>query len=353
MNTKQVLLDNIVFSLQRAGGISVVWENIITALQRCGLEYECLEYPSNEGNIVRKAMVPFNCRKIKSLSMWIERYSNPYIEASHPFIFHSSYYRTCTNKNSINITTVHDFTYELFNKGIAAKVHRWQKFRAIRKSDVVVCISENTKQDLLRFLPDVNPEKIRVIYNGVSEDYKPVETHRWDSLGKYVIFVGSRQPYKQFQFTVEAIKDTPHKLAIVGGKLSETELAFLDSAIGKDKYVYTGFLSNEALNELYNQAVCLAYPSAYEGFGIPVLEAQRAGCPVIAYNTSSIPEVIGETPLLLNNLTVSEFHDKLNLLRQDTIRKEIIASGLENSLRFSWKKMGEEYVELYKELLNK
>lgn len=348
-----ILLDNIVFSLQRAGGISVVWENIITGLQRSKLEYECLEYPGNKGNIVRKAMEPFNRKTIKPLSMWVERYSNLSVEAANPFIFHSSYYRTCTNKNAINITTVHDFTYELFNKGLAAKVHKWQKFRAIRNSDVIVCISENTKQDLLKFLPDVKPETVRVIYNGVSEDYKQVETHRWDSLGEYVVFVGSRQPYKQFQFTVEAIKDTPYKLAIVGGKLSEAEIAFLDSSIGRDKYVYTGFLTNEELNELYNQAVCLAYPSAYEGFGIPVLEAQRAGCPVIAYNASSIPEVIGETPLLLNTLTVSEFHDKLNLLKQGSIRHEVISAGLENSQRFSWKKMGDEYVELYRELLDK
>lgn len=349
----KVILDNIVFSLQHAGGISTVWGNIITGLQRSGLGYECLEYPGFENNIVRRNMMPFNSKTIRPLSMWVERYTNPSVNASHPFIFHSSYYRTCPNKNAVNITTVHDFTYELFNKGIAAKVHRRQKFRAIRSSDVIVCISENTKRDLLKFLPDIEPDKIRVIYNGVSEDYRQVDTHRWDSLGEYVVFVGSRQPYKQFQFTVESIKETPYKLAIVGGKLNEAEIAFLDGVLGKDRYVYTGFLTNEELNELYNQAVCLAYPSAYEGFGIPVLEAQRAGCPVIAYNASSIPEVIGETPLLLNSLSVSEFHDKLNLLKQEHIRKEVITAGLENSQRFSWKKMGDEYVELYRELLKK
>lgn len=348
-----IILDNIVFSIQRAGGISVVWENIINALSNSGINYHCLEYPYKNDNIVRQNMMPFNEKTINPVSMWMERYINPYIASSHPFIFHSSYYRTCSNPNAINVTTVHDFTYELFNKGLAAKVHRWQKFRAIQNSDVIVCISENTKKDLLKFMSDVNPYKIRVIYNGVSEDYKQVFTHRWDTLGEYVVFVGSRQPYKQFRFTVEAIKDTPYKLAIVGGKLSDTEIEFLDNTIGKEKYVYTGFLSNKELNELYNQAVCLAYPSAYEGFGIPVLEAQRAGCPVIAYNASSIPEVIGETPLLLNSLTISEFHDKLDLIKQDSVRNEVIAAGLENSQRFSWKKMGDEYVELYKELLNK
>lgn len=281
----------------------------------------------------------------------VKRYLNPSIDAKEPFVFHSSYFRTCSNKFAKNISTVHDFTYEYFMKGLQQKVHTWQKNRALLISEIVVCISENTKKDVLKFVPGIDESRIRVIYNGVSEDYRQVDTHRWDSLGEYVIFVGSRQPYKQFQFTVEATKDTPYKLAIVGGKLSEAEVAFLDRTIGRDKYVYTGFLSNEELNELYNQAVCLAYPSAYEGFGIPVLEAQRAGCPVITYNASSIPEVIGETPLLLNSLTVSEFHDKLNLLKQNSVRKEIVEAGLINSKRFSWKKMGEEYVELYKELL--
>lgn len=353
MNNKQILLDNIIFSLQRAGGISVVWENIISGVQRSGLEYECLEYPGFDGNIVRENMMSFNSKTVKPLSVWVERYTNPSLKASCPFVFHSSYYRICTNKNAVNVTTVHDFTYELFNKGIAAKVHRWQKFRAIRNSDVIVCISENTKRDLLKFLPDIEPDKIRVIYNGVSEEYRQVDSHRWDSLGEYVVFVGSRQPYKQFQLAVESVKETPYKLAIVGGKLNEEEIAFLDGVLGKDRYVYTGLLTSEELNELYNQAVCLAYPSAYEGFGIPVLEAQRAGCPVIAYNASSIPEVIGETPLLLNSLTVSEFRGKLNLLMQEQVRKEVIAAGLENSKRFSWKKMGDEYVELYRELLKK
>lgn len=349
---KKVILDNIVFYLQRTGGISVVWENIISGLQRSGLEYECLEYPGCGGNIVRENMAPFISKTVKPLSMWVERYTNPSIEASNPFIFHSSYYRTCTNKNAVNVTTVHDFTYERFFKGLAAKVHKLQKFRAICNSEVIVCISENTKKDLISFLPDVKPERIRVIYNGVSEDYKQVQTHRWDSLGEYVVFVGTRQRYKQFRFTVEAIKDTAYKLAIVGGKLNEAEISFLNTVLGKDRYVYTGYLSNAELNELYNQAVCLAYPSEYEGFGLPVLEAQRAGCPVIAYNASSIPEVIGETPLLLNSHAISEFHNKLTLLKQETVRDEVIAAGFENSQRFSWNKMGKEYVELYKELLS-
>ena len=182
-------------------------------------------------------------------------------------------------------------------------------------------------------------------------DYQQVKTNRWNDLGDYVVFVGSRQPYKQFEFTARALKDTPYKMAIVGGELNDQEIAFLNKTLGNDRYYYTGFLTNKELNELYNQAICLSYPSVYEGFGIPVLEAQRAGCPVIAFNASSIPEIIGDNTLLLNKLSIEEFHSKLQLLKDTTKREAVIRKGLHNSQRFSWEKMGMEYVELYKELM--
>ena len=93
-------------------------------------------------------------------------------------VFHSSHYRIAKNPKAYNVTTVHDFTYELFSKGLAQKVHSWQKFKAIRKADVIVSISENTKKDILRFLPDIDPDKIRVIYNGVSDDYRPMSNSK-------------------------------------------------------------------------------------------------------------------------------------------------------------------------------
>ena len=348
-----LLLDNIIFSLQKSGGISVVWGNIIDALRQSDILYECWEYPGIETNIVRRNISPFNFIKRFSLSLFLERYINPKVKGKETFIFHSSYYRICSNSNAINVTTVHDFTYEKYSKGLSALVHKSQKFHAIRNSDVIVCISENTKRDLLDYMPDINPDRIRVIYNGVSNDYQPVKTNRWDDFGEYVVFVGSRQPYKQFDFTVKALKDTSYKLAIVGGGLNSQEIKFLNETLGVERYFYTGFLTNKELNELYNQAICLSYPSVYEGFGIPVLEAQRAGCPVIAFKASSIPEIIGDNTLLLNKLSIEEFHSKLQLLKDTTEREAVIRKGLLNSQRFSWEKMGMEYVELYKELMAK
>ena len=205
----------------------------------------------------------------------------------------------------------------------------------------------------MHYLPDVPIDKIRVIHNGVSLDYKQILSSKYHDMNDYLIFVGSRYPYKKFDYLVESIVNTNFKLAIVGGPLNQSEISFLNEKIGIERYKYMGFLTNEQLNELYNKAFCLAYPSVYEGFGIPVLEAQRAGCPVIAYDASSIPEVIGETPLLLNKLTKEELLSKLELLKNQTVRNEVIKAGLENSNKFSWTKMGAEYISLYKELIDR
>lgn len=348
-----IVLDNIGFSLQRMGGLSVVWGALLKALQKSGLNFFCMEYPGCLDNQVRKDICGLIVEQYNPFTMQIERYKDVTIKQRYPFIFHSSHYRICKNPKAINITTVHDFTYERYRKGLPKWVHSWQKFKAIRKADVVVCISESTKQDVRHYLPDVPESKIRVIYNGVSPDYHVIKCDTYKNLGEYIIFVGLRQPYKKFYFVAEAMKNTPYKLVIVGGALNEKERNMLNATLGAYRYQQMGYLSNAQLNELYNQAVCLAYPSVYEGFGIPVLEAQRAGCPVIAYNFSSIPEVIGNTPLLMNELSVREFQSKLEILKDKNKRKEIVETGLENSKRFSWEKMGEEYILLYKELLSK
>lgn len=347
-----IFLDNIIFSLQKSGGISVVWQNIINTLIKKNKSFGCLEYEHATENICRKLLkVDNHLIDFKSsLPFSIERYINPKLKYNKPFIFHSSYYRTCNNPNAINITTVHDFTYELFRGGLIKWIHCWQKHRAIRNSDYIVCITENTKRDLLRFLPNVDVSKIRVIHNGVSERFYQLKQRVTNNLGKYVIFIGWRVDYKNFKLTVEALKGTEYKLAIVGAPLNEKEIKYLNSTIGENNYKSYVRISDNELNELYNNAFALAYPSEYEGFGIPVLEAQRAGCPVIAYNGSSIPEIIGDTSLLLNTATVSEFREKLFSLENLELRHSIIKNGFENAKKYSWDRMGEEYLNLYEEI---
>ena len=284
-----------------------------------------------------------------------KRYLLPVIKCNDKFIFHSTYYRICNNKNAINITTVHDFTYEYFFKnGIGKKLHCKQKYHAIRKSDHIICISESTKKDLIKFLPDVDEARIRVIYNGVSDVYRVLDDDKSINLpylkGSYVLFVSGRINRKNFDLAVNSVSLSEYKFVIVGSPLTSDEKSLLENKLS-GRYIVLPSISNEELNTIYNNAYCLLYPSSYEGFGIPVIEAQKSGCPVIAYNASSIPEIIGDTPLLINELTTHEVVNKLKMLESKEIRDEIIRSGIINSSRFSWDNTFNQYLSLYREIL--
>jgi mannosyltransferase len=143
------------------------------------------------------------------------------------------------------------------------------------------------------------------------------------------------------------VSQTDYHLVIVGKDLTPEEKKSINSKIPESRYHLMGYVPNSELNILYNHAAALVYPSAYEGFGIPVLEAQKAGCPVIACNNSSIPEVIGQTPLLMPKLSDEELIAKLRLLGNRDLMLQVRAEGLSNARRFSWQKMADGYTELY------
>lgn len=353
---KNLIIDNIIFSLQKSGGISVVWYELINRLLKESSLYNKLrfiEYMDASNNIFRKEL-PLPSEKTEELSnewLKIKRYFNPNITYNKDDIFHSSYYRILDGVR--NITTVHDFTYEYYVKGIKQILHTWQKKRAILNSEKIICISKNTREDLLRFIPEVNPNKIEVIYNGVNEDYYRLsnEVKVKDipfEKGEYLLFVGDRfSEYKQFKLAVEVVKKVNRPLVIVGKALTKTELLLLDGV----KFKLLSGISSSLLNVLYNNAHCLLYPSLYEGFGIPVIEAQRAGCPVIAGANSSIVEIIGEGGIALRHLDISSIVDAIKVLDKGDYRNDVIKKGLNNSKRFSWDITYKKTLNIYKSLL--
>lgn len=349
----KIIFDNIIFSLQKSGGISILWQNLLNQIIcNSDLASYFIEYPDADHNIFRPDLLIPN-DKIYLKSQWlfkIKRYFSPKIKTQEPFIFHSSYYRIANTANAINITTVHDFTYEKFFPKIKRIIHSWQKFKAIRKSDWIVCISENTKRDLLKYLPDIDPSKIRIIYNGVSSDYHPLEYIPYPELKNSILFIGSRINYKNFNYTVECVKQTKYNLLICGTELSDEERIKLDRDLGPKRYSIIKNPNNVELNKIYNSVLCLSYPSSYEGFGIPVIEAQKAACPVLALNKSSIPEIIGNGYPIMENLSQIEFDRLIHLFEYAETRKKIINIGQTNAKRFSWKKMAEEYLSLYQEI---
>ncbi|MBO5445314.1 MAG: glycosyltransferase family 4 protein [Muribaculaceae bacterium] len=347
-----IYLDNIIFSLQKAGGISAVWANLIENLISRTQDLRMIEYEDAYGNFFRQNLnlQPDLIIRKPATGGILREFMSPRVVCDSPFIFHSSYFRTCPNPNAINVNTVHDFIYEQGKMTLKQKIRTGLDYRAIRKSDAIVCVSENTKLDLLKFLPDIDESKIRVIHNGVSEDFVRLPEIPYPEYGNHVLFLGGRQSYKNFSFVVKSLKDTDFSLLICGSPLSKAETEMLESNL-RGRYRHILFPVGSELNRIYNSVFALAYPSSYEGFGIPVLEAQRAGCPVIAMNISSIPEIIGEDALLISSPDKDEFLARLSEIKNPQRRHSVVETGLDNAKRFSWKRMADEYYSLYINLL--
>lgn len=305
-----VIFDNIIFSLQRTGGISVVWNELLSRA-RADKELHCTELDYKQGMTPR----------------WMERYRIPAFTAETPAIFHSSYFRILPQQGVHNVTTVHDLTYHFYRKGLAKAVHLWEEERALRHSEAVICISENTKRDLMRFYPWLQEDRIHVVYNGVSEAFAPIPSAQKKG---YLLFIGnSMVDYKRY--------DVAQEVARLTGLELRTPTC----------------VSQADLNTLYNEALCLLYPSDYEGFGLPILEAQKAGCPVIAQGRSSIPEVMGEGGWMVKPDTPHRMAQEMAAIVseiQSRSTQQMIQKGMENAKRFSWDKTYQQTKQVYENI---
>lgn len=347
-----IVLDNIIFSLQQAGGISAVWHNLVTGLEASGLEPRYIEYENVHENIWRRraACDPGRIIPAGNFRKLLSQFEHPVVNSDTPFVFHSSYFRTCKSPAAINVTTVHDFTYSLLPATLKQRCRQWLNDKAILRSDAVVCVSHNTRRDLLRLLPQVDPVRVRVIRNGASPAYHRLGDRHADSpYSRHVLFVGGRQSYKNFQFAARAVACTSLSLLVVGAPLSNAERHMLDSLM-PGRWQSMAYPDDACLNQIYNEAYCLAYPSSNEGFGIPMVEAARTGCPVIALNRSSVPEVLGHTELLLDRLDQTLFLEKLESLADSDLRARVAEAQAAATADFTIEKMVADYVTLYREL---
>ena len=354
-----LVLDNVVFALQRAGGISVYWYELLRRMSRDGCAMRMVEHPRAAANIFRRRLDldPTVIFGERWLPLWLSRYlSYPAGDGSRP-LCHSSYYRRPQSAEAIEVVTVYDFTYERFRQGPARWVHSWQKAAAIRAAHGVICISESTRRDLLERYPDVSPDRVRVIHLGAAEDYRPlgpadVQTRPANlPQGPFVLFVGARDSYKNFRLALEAVAALPdyHLLSVGGGQLKRDEIELAEKLLpGRHRHLAS--VDNETLNLLYNSAHALLYPSSYEGFGIPVLEAMAAGCPVIAVNASSIPEAAGDAGLLVDEIRAESFAQRLVQLEDETLRKASIDKGHAQARRFSWEACYRQTMAFYDEV---
>lgn len=342
----KIVFDGIIERLQANGGCTVYFKELLSNLDAEHNDVLYLDYSYSKGAIVTDLSEDIKVSLVDS-TRFAERWRDVDLgNISTNSIFHSTHYRLA-EQNVKTVTTVHDFTYELYRKGPAKWMHSWQKFRAIRNSHFVICVSQNTANDLMRFCP-IDPSKIRVVYNGVSNNYYPLEDTAHTN---EVVFIGARGWYKNFTLAVQTLKYQPDlTLSIVGGgELSDKELQLLEATI-PGRYEWLGRLSEMQLNKLYNRAHCLFYPSSYEGFGIPIIEAMRSGCPVIAVNVSSIPEVAGTAAILTQKADVESFNKAFAILNSKQMRSDVIQKGFQQAARFSWEKCYQDTLAVYEEL---
>ena len=346
----KIIFDNIINSLQKYGGISVYWQELSKRMLNNDNDIDFYGY-DNRNIFIDELKI--NQKRDTLLPVKIARYL--YFRKKIPkfSIFHSSYYRVANQKDIFNIITIYDFTYEHYRAGLAKFLHSWQKSRAINKSSGIICISQNTKRDLLNFYPEIKEDKIKVIYLAASTSFKVLEEISGnlkksfkELMGKkYILFVGDRSYYKNFYIAVETAKKIKNiTLVIVGGNKLSTEEKL---KLRKLDYLHYLGVPSKKLNILYNNAFCLLYPSSNEGFGIPILEAMSAGCPVVSVNISSVPQIAGDACLLVNKIDVGSFTKAIIKLENIDFRTNLIIKGLEQSKKFSWDKCFDETLEFY------
>jgi len=261
------------------------------------------------------------------------------------------------------VLTIYDMIYEkypqYFNKYDLIADY---KKKLIKKASRIIAISENTKKDIINFY-HVDPAKISVVYLASSFNNNNVNYKINMRLPrKYLLYVGTRIVYKNFiRFikTVSSLLRKDRNLFVVAtgniigaGEFSDKELKIFRRLKISHKIIFIPAQSDKELMTLYKRAYTFVFPSLYEGFGLPILEAFSCGCTVVCSNRSSLPEVAGDAALYFNPRSKKSIHDAIKKILSDKkLRNELIRKGFERNKLFSWKKTALETKRVYEEVI--
>ena len=361
----RVLYDGSIYSHQVAGGISRYFANIIKNLPPdfapilTTKNSRILNYPEHPALKIYNSPVFRPGRIAIPLG---KLYFRAVERIVRPHLIHPTYYSRLTDEKMSHrrcplVITVWDMIHEIFSAtmdphGVGAR----EKKEAILGSDAVLCISESTKADLLDRV--AVPEE-RIIVTHLASEIDDFISHGDEAVPEqpYFLYVGSRAPYKNFDGLCKALsilseKMTDVRLCVVGSPFNSKENELIGK-LGIMKVIENyGEVADSHLAKLYRCSVAFVYPSFYEGFGIPLLEAMACGTAIIASNCSSIPEVVGDAAMLFEPSDTNSLAEALFfMLDHPAKRSDFISKGNERAKSFSWEKTVAETIQVYRSLL--
>jgi glycosyltransferase involved in cell wall biosynthesis len=268
------------------------------------------------------------------------------------------------------VVTIHDLVAFLFPETIPLKYGAYMRYllrHAVKKADKIISVSYHTQEDLIKILK-VPKEKIAVIHEAPSPIFRPLEPEevrsvlasRYGLRKKYIYHLGNIEPRKNLIKLLEAFTivgremGTEYQLVVSGQKgwLIRSLTRFLKTYPMRDQLFFTGYIPHEDLPYFMNGAELFVFPSLYEGFGLPVLEAMRCGTPVISSNQSSIPEIMGSAGVLVDPTNVPMLADKIiELLRNQEEREHLSRLGQAQAACFSWTEVAQKTLQVYRSVM--
>ncbi len=266
------------------------------------------------------------------------------------------------------VVTVMDLSFLVFPEGFRAPQRRYQRLftqLSVRRATHLIAISRSTAEDLTRFL-GVDPAKVSVTLPGVDSHYRPLEralVSEWRRKRglpeRFLLYLGTLEPRKNLPTLIRAFaafrQGNPGvELVLAGGKgwLYQPILTSVKELGLQDDVLFPGYIAEDELPLWYNAAEAFVYPSLYEGFGLPPLEAMACGTPVVASNASSLPEVVGSAGFLVAPDDAEEWYAALSRLARDpSLRVALRQRGLERAKEFTWARMWQQTVQVYRHVL--
>ena len=351
-----------------SGGNESYYYNLINHLSGDGVKLIIL---LQEDYDVKKIQIDCEIVQFKSKNAFVRNFIEiPRIVAKHKIdVLHMQYFIPLWVPCKV-IVTIHDISFEHFNNIFTKKDYFLQKTLipyAARRSDMIFTVSEYSKRDIIEHY-HVPEQKITVTYNGVADTYFKMQgkktehslvTSKYGIHVPYILSVGNLQPRKNLKRLIQAYAQlcdqiqTDVCLVIVGKKawMYDDLFAEIETSFIKDRIFLTDYVEEADLAVLYQNALFFVYPSYFEGFGIPVLEAMCSRTAVATSNCSSLPEVVGDAGVLFDPYDIDDICDKMiTLYQSQELREKLVLKGLERAKMFTWEKTADLVMHVYREI---